>query len=131
MRWEAGLIFKIVHHLNFLFQELEMYHYLLKIILFCVNPFDPCACYSKKKLHFGDKPYLSVNDSTDLLLVKYKEKQVAAQSFFLCLTSLNSAEDMAHDSAFPELREMEIKPNFDQNSLYVDSLLSVEGVGMR
>lgn len=108
-----------------------MYHYLLKIILLFVNPFEPCACYSKKKLHFGDKPYLSVNDSTDLLLVKYKEKQVAAQSFFLCLTLSNSAEDMTHDSAFPELREMEIKPNFDHNSLYVDSLLSVEGVGMR
>lgn len=101
-----------------------MHHYLLKIILLFVKLFEPCACYSKKKLRFGDKPYLSVNDSTGLLLVKYKEKQVAAQSFFLCLTSSNSAEDMAHDSSFPDLRETEIKPNLDHNSLCVDYLLS-------
>lgn len=110
-----------------------MHHYLLKIILLFIIPFEPCTCYSKKKLCFGDKPYLSVNDSTGLLLVKNEEKQMDAQSFFLCLTSSNSAEDMAHDSSFPDLREMEIKPNLNHNfgPKYVDFLLRVEGVGMR
>lgn len=69
---------------------------------------------------------MSVNDSTGLLFL-----QVVAQSFFLCLTLSNSAEDTAHDSPFPDLRETEIKTNLDDNFLYVDSLLSVEGVGMR